>query len=94
MIELLIGFGIASWMGVGTLYVVLLAFAFVFPKLFRVCWWMLMMPVMTGGFLIFTAPLVYFFTGNGGFTWTPAVLMAAASALLFCLKFDMKAPLG
>lgn len=94
MIELLIGFGISSVMGAGTLYVGLLIFAFIFPRLFRVLWWMLMFPVMTGGFTIFTAPLVYLFTGSDGFSWTPALILAAAASLLFCLKFDMKAPLG
>jgi hypothetical protein len=94
MIDLLVGFGIASWMGAGGTYIVLLAFALVFPRLFRVLWWMFMLPVMTGGFLVFTAALVYFIGGSSGFSWTPAVLMAATGALLFCLKFDMKAPLG
>ena len=94
MIDLLIGFGIASWMGAGTIYLVLLAAAFLFPRLFRVFWWMLMMPVMTGGFLIFTTLLFYFFTGRDGFSWTPPTVLAVAAALLFCLKHDMKAPLG
>ena len=94
MIDLLIGYGIASAMGAGTLYVGLLIFAFLFPRLFRVAWWMLMMPVMTGGFTIFTAPLVYFIVGRDGFSWTPALILATGAALLFCLKHDMKAPLG
>lgn len=49
MLELLIGFGIASWMGAGGTYIVLLIFACLFPRLFRVFYWLLMLPIMTLG---------------------------------------------
>jgi len=90
MIELLIGYAISSWMGVGTLYLVLLVFAFAYPRLFRVLWWMLMLPIMSLG----SAPFIWlgggFFLGWNMNTWYLSLAGGFVFGMLFCLAIDPK----
>ena len=90
MLELLIGFGIASWMGAGGTYLVLLLFAFSFPRLFRVAWWMLMLPIMSLGpaalFWLFGG----FFLGWSSMTATLGLVLGGVFGLTFCAVFDPK----
>lgn len=90
MLELLIGFGVASWMGMGGTYIVLLAFAFAFPRLFRVAWWMLMLPIMSLGpaalFWLFGG----FFLGWSSTTATIGLIGGTLFGLAFCSAYDPK----
>ena len=90
MLELLVGFLVSSWMGAGTIYIVLLVFAFAYPRLFRVAWWMLMLPVMSLG----SAPFIWL---GGGFllgwnmnTWYVSLAAGFVFGMLFCLAVDPK----
>jgi hypothetical protein len=88
--EILIGWFVSYLMGAGWLYVGVFAFAFLFPKLFRVLYWMLMIPVMGLG----SAPFIWLFLGflfgwNTG-TFQVSLGIGAAFALVFCLLTDPK----
>jgi len=90
VIELLIGFGVASWMGAGGTYVFLLFFAFLFPRLFRVFYWLLMLPVMTLGPAMLGWLVGGFFHG---WTQDAAVVWLLGSSVFgfwFCYSTDPK----
>ena len=90
MIELLIGFGVASWMGMGGTYVVLLLFAFAYPRLFRVAWWMLMLPIMSIGPAILFWLFGGFFLGWNAGTATIGMIGGTLFGLAFCAACDPK----
>jgi|LauGreDrversion4_2_1035121.scaffolds.fasta_scaffold08697_17 hypothetical protein len=88
MIELLIGFGVASWMGIGGLYAGLLIFAFVFPRLFRIFYWLLMMPIMTLGSASFLWLFSGFFFGWSSQSFSLCLAIGGTFGFLFCLWTD------
>lgn len=49
MIPLTLGFIVASVMGTGTTYLVMMVLALAYPKLWRVLYWMMMLPLFTLG---------------------------------------------
>lgn len=90
MIELLVGFGIASWMGAGGLYIFLLIFAFAFPRLFRVLYWMLMLPVMALGGTGLGWIFLGFFMGWSESTLNVSFVLSTIFAFAFCFWTDPK----
>ena len=88
--ELLVGWFVAYLMGAGWLYVGVFAFAFIFPRLFRVLYWMLMIPVMGLGSAPFIWLLLGFFFGWNTGTFQVSLGLGGAFALAFCLWSDPK----
>lgn len=88
--EILVGWFVSYLMGAGWLYVGIFAFAFLFPRLFRVLYWMLMMPVMAFGSTPFIWAFLGFFMGWGGGTLNFSLAIGTAFAFLFCLWSDPK----
>ena len=88
--EILVGWFISYLMGAGWLYVGVFAFAFLFPRLFRVLYWMLMMPVMAFGSAPFTWFFLGFFMGWNTFTFQVALFIGGVFAFLFCFWSDPK----
>jgi hypothetical protein len=88
--EILVGWFVSYLMGAGWLYVIIFAFAFAFPKLFRVLYWMLMLPVMALGSSPFIWIFLGFFMGWNSGTFNVALWLGAACGLLFCLWSDPK----
>jgi hypothetical protein len=88
--EILIGWFVSYLMGAGWLYIGIFAFAFLFPRLFRVLYWMLMMPVMAFGSTPFIWAFLGFFMGWGGGTLNFSLAIGTTFAFLFCLWSDPK----
>lgn len=88
MIELLIGFGVASWLGAGGTYLFLLLFALAFPRLFRVCYWLFMMPIMTLGSASIGWLIGGFFFGWGLGMFELWLFCGTLFGLVFCKLTD------
>lgn len=88
MLELLIGFGVSAWMGAGGTYLVLLMFAFAFPRLFRVLYWLFMFPVMALGSAAMSWLFGGFFFGWGKEMFEIWLVCGALFSLTFCKLTD------
>lgn len=88
--EILVGWFVSYLMGAGWLYVGVFAFAFLFPKLFRVLYWMMMLPIMALG----SSPFIWFGLGFAMgwnvITFKVALAIGGAFGFLFCLWSDPK----
>ena len=90
MIELLIGYGVASLMGTGGTYLVLLVFALIFPKLFRFLYWLLMLPIFTFGFGSIAMIPLGFMIGFSMATFKISCCLGAVFGIVFCKLTDPK----
>lgn len=88
--EFLIGWLVSSLMGAGTLYLVIFIFAFAFPRLFRVLYWMLMLPIMALGSAPFLWLFLGFFLGWNSATFTISLVIGGVFSIAFCLWSDPK----
>lgn len=88
--EILIGWFVSYLMGAGWLYVIIFAFAFAFPRLFRVLYWMMMLPVMALGSSPFLWIALGFFLGWNSDTFQISLIIGSIFSILFCLWSDPK----
>lgn len=90
MINLLIGWGVSALMGTGTLYLILMVFALAFPRLFRVGYWLFMLPIMSLGPAILGWLFLGFFLGWNTTTFVLTLTGGTAFGVAFCLWSDPK----
>lgn len=90
MIELFVGWGVSALMGSGTLYLIFMVFALAFPRLFRVGYWLFMMPIMSLGPAILGWLFLGFFLGWNTATFMLTLAGGTAFGVAFCLWSDPK----
>ena len=88
--EFVVGWLVASLMGAGTLYIVITVFALAFPRLFRVLYWLLMLPVMALGSTPFGWLFLGFFFGWNESTLKLSAVLSTIFAVAFCVWSDPK----
>ena len=88
--EILVGWLISYLMGAGWLYVIIFVFALAYPRLFRVLYWMLMLPIMSLGSAPFIWLFLGFFMGWNSGTFSAALFLGAVFGLTFCMWTDPK----
>ena len=89
LVDFLSGFVGAAIVGAGGLYTVLFIFALMYPRLFRVFWWSIMLPIMTfgGAFLMFI-PAAFMFGFNSNTFFGCCVAGFFFPGLTFCKAID------
>lgn len=90
MINLFIGWGVSALMGTGTLYLILMVFALAFPRLWRVMYWLFMLPIMSLGPAILGWLFLGFFLGWNTATFMLTLAGGTAFGVAFCLWSDPK----
>lgn len=90
MIELFVGWGVSALMGSGTLYLIFMVFALAFPRLFRVGYWLFMMPIMSLGPAILGWLCLGFWLGWNSATFMLTLACGTAFGFAFCLWSDPK----